>query len=71
MSKGTNYRLKVPALHNIHEQAATAGSRVVLHLVLGLLLTPSSQVSPLCNQRHTIYELSEHDPDRDFDDREA
>ena len=73
MNKGTNYRLKVPALHNIHEQAATAGSRVVLHRVLGPLLTllSSVRINHLCNQRHTIYELSEHDPDRDFDDREA
>ena len=60
MSKGTNYRLKVPALHNIHEEAATAGSRVVLHLVLGPLLTllSSVRVNHLCNQRHMIYELS-------------
>ena len=58
MSKGTNYRLKVPALHNIHEQAATAGSRVVLHLVLGppLTLLSSVRINHLCN--NTIYELS-------------
>ena len=56
--KGTTYWLKVPALHNIHEQAATAGSRVVLHLVLGPLLTllSSVRINHLCN--NTIYELS-------------
>ena len=53
--KGTTYWLKVPALYNIHEQAATAGSRVVLHLDLGPLLTllSSVRINHLCN--HTIY----------------
>ena len=53
MSKGTTYWLKVPALHNIHEQAATAGSRVVLHLAVNSPLKCPNQ-SPLQSKTHDI-----------------